>query len=1541
MSEPAHSSAPLVEYHSAGSNPLSFATLRPWRGSQDRAFEELSYQLLKDEAPEGSAPIRTGNPDGGVEWYADLPNGDQWGWQAKNISNIDALLSAMTESARAVAIERPALVRLTFVISVNLTTGTAGRQRKSQRQKYEDKVATWKRDIPGADRIDFELVQESDLLNKLVLPEHRGRAWFWWNQPVFGEAWLESLHEQQASVAGDKYRPDLQVDLPIENDLRGLGLAPLLTSEFSSLREAMLNALSNTGSVHSDDQEIELDWDNTVVVAQDIRQLLQDQALLSRAVEHFDYLRLSLNSLIDLLFDLETKCFRKRDVRGSSSEPAASRHELVKTLDTVIYRCRSLRGPASSLRDWIEEPAAYAAQTRLYFLAGPAGSGKTHLLLDGVREALDELRPAVVLHGDQFRGELWSSICAQLGLPSLGKDVLLGAMDAAAEAASANDQRFVIMIDAINETPEAQYWETYLPVLRSAIPSYSNISLAVSCRDTYIEAIDPNSERIRFTQAIHPGFAGQDIEATQKYFNHYGLVAPRIPLLTPEFTIPLFLRLYCESLYEAGSLTNTTGHEGRIAIFERYLTTKIDSIARRVFPGDVSTLSRNRNQSKVRQSLNALLDGMAEAGSEWLPISEATALVAARLDIDHDAATAILGGIELEGIVSQEPLYLHQLGDEIGLRITFQAFSDFLLLKRRLDRIGSPLSDAEFKTWLGQQASWGILEAATIMIPEIHELELPDFLGLKQEDFVWPDSGAAADYRRANRARHIMSSFATMLPYRSSSAITKRTIELLNEILKSDKLHVDGFSILYMIAPHPDNYLNAQGLHDHLSRQSMPARDSSFGIAVYNEIWNETSPITRLARWAASGPYPSYPEEVIELSATALSWLLSSPNRYMRDWVTKALVQLLHGHLDIMATLIERFWSVNDPYIVQRIVAIAYGCLMRGGHNDRQGAQRVAQEVLKRVFARPIRADELLLDAGRGVVEWATTFGVLPVDALAATKRPYGLIRPGSPPTLENLKAKYYEPYDTDRPHDESYQTVWSSLFGMADFGRYVVDSDIGFFSRYRVGQDIPKQEQVEPRLIKNRWNRFIESLSDEQRSEWEWLATVEADQASRFARVFLDPDSPHQLTDEQNELLNSSWTKPRPPRDDRFPSEFARRWIFQRMLSIGWVPRLFGERDWIIARMDQGGRSEHKAERWGKKYQWIAFHELLARVADNYQTTSYLGEREPYEGLHQLTAQREIDPSLPPIDYRSLHENRGDSSITWRPSPVRIVGTLTPRLQFHRYHSSIEEFIDDSATEPTAGSMASVLDVSSSEWIPIHCLETQSEDHNRPQVPSLEQITILRGAFLPECLAREGIEQLAAAWNERSYDFDSHGHIDCCYAGEIGWSPRSCPHHIYGPRNLGHRVETIELIDAVEGYTWEGNILDCSIGSAVLAQMPCTYLQSRMEMSFSADGPSWVDHAGNVVAVYQRSSAGPWSSAFWEVLYVRSDWVRKFLASEGLALCLITRCERRLRDEDRTYSHRHVDIWTGAAIRAEGAQIVAQDLMRVEGPNIRKSGQG
>ncbi|MEV6025327.1 hypothetical protein [Streptomyces sp. NPDC052036] len=74
------------------------------------------------------------------------------------------------------------------------------------------------------------------MLDELSKPEHRGRRWFWWNHVVLGRDWLEQRYKEQADAAGEKYRPDLQVDIPVQEDLIALGFDQAVLIHFNRLR---------------------------------------------------------------------------------------------------------------------------------------------------------------------------------------------------------------------------------------------------------------------------------------------------------------------------------------------------------------------------------------------------------------------------------------------------------------------------------------------------------------------------------------------------------------------------------------------------------------------------------------------------------------------------------------------------------------------------------------------------------------------------------------------------------------------------------------------------------------------------------------------------------------------------------------------------------------------------------------------------------------------------------------------------------------------------------------------------------------------------------------------------------------------------------------------------------------------------------------------------------------------------------------------------------------------------------------------------------
>ena len=219
-----------------------FRFLRPWRGSQHQAFEELCYQL-RDPTPKGADLVKTGTPDAGFEWYVNLRNGEQRGWQAKFTFDINTLLRLMEKSLKTVVEARPKCRRLTFCIPFDLPDAPGNGERKSARQKFEDRKKSWCRRIPGADRVRIELWSEGELLQRLVgHPAQRGMEWFFWDQEVFSPDWCAQRLNITLQAAGGRYSKMLHVDLPVAFALEGLALSKVYWQKFRSLRGAVVSA---------------------------------------------------------------------------------------------------------------------------------------------------------------------------------------------------------------------------------------------------------------------------------------------------------------------------------------------------------------------------------------------------------------------------------------------------------------------------------------------------------------------------------------------------------------------------------------------------------------------------------------------------------------------------------------------------------------------------------------------------------------------------------------------------------------------------------------------------------------------------------------------------------------------------------------------------------------------------------------------------------------------------------------------------------------------------------------------------------------------------------------------------------------------------------------------------------------------------------------------------------------------------------------------------------------------------------------------------
>src|SRR6185437_16153274 len=255
------------------------------------------------------------------------------------------------------------------------------------------------------------------------------------------------------------------------------------------------------------------------------------------------------------------------------------------------------------------------------------------------------------------------------------------------------------------------------------------------------------------------------------------------------------------------------------------------------------------------------------------------------------------------------------------------------------------------------------------------------------------------------------------------------------------------------------------------------------------------------------------------------------------------------------------------------------------------------------------------------------------------------------PRTVRQLERAYKQTsYDSPDP---GYGSLFFSMFSMGDFGRYVVESDVtGHFSNVPLMRPAPRRRKPRRRKPdKKRLAAFISGLNEDQN---DLLAGQDTD--AFYAA----------LTDEQRlELSQALDPPPVQPKSRAYPAELAQRWVFERVIVLGWTPELFGLFDRRGGYDIHAGRSAHKPERFGKKYQWIAVHELLGRVADNFHMIRRWGdEATRYTGPWQFLG-RDIDPTLPPAPRgRDLDGDEGlrptytaDDQAWWIPDGPRYAG--------------------------------------------------------------------------------------------------------------------------------------------------------------------------------------------------------------------------------------------------------------------------------------------
>jgi hypothetical protein len=686
----------------------------------------------------------------------------------------------------------------------------------------------------------------------------------------------------------------------------------------------------------------------------------------------------------------------------------------------------------------------------------------------------------------------------------------------------------------------------------------------------------------------HYGFDSIEYNASKLFFKNYNIAQPSIPLLHPEFSNPLFLKLFCEGLNKKGLTTIPDGYEGITNIIKFF----IEGIKAKL----IKKYPNIKSLKLIDKIKKALITKMIDTQS--IAYDEAFSMVE-EIVSKYRLESGLLDDLISEGLLAKNLFYIDGNYEE-GIYFAYERFEDHLkvkfLFEIYLDKNNpkesfkkEPLKNYfiidDFYSYIG------IVDAMSIQLPELCGVELIDMV--PQNELL-------------------IESFFSSFQWRKAESITT---DLTNRILKNidGNFQEDIFKVIFSNSSNPKHPLNALFLHKYLSKFTMKERDVFF-ISLLNSIYldEEVNPIKRLIEWSWSDEDKSYiSDESLLLTSITFAWFLTTSNRELRDYSTKALVSILQGRVFVLLELLKKFEAIEELYIQERLFAVAYGVVLRT--EDTKNQKELAEYIYKVIFDKDEVIPHILLrDYAKNTINYIHYLGIdLDID-IEKTRPPYKSFFPKIEALPTNEEIEKYN--DRDKNHHQSriissMQTEYGgSIYG--DFGRYEFVSKLGNFECKKNAQ-----------LISN-------------------YATK---------KIFEEYDYDGEFFDKAEKSI-----------------EYFNRHNYDRY--------------------------QHKIERIGKKYQWIATYDTFARVTDNfkmYDESSWGNDKKElqYQGSFEPYV-RDIDPTVLLKNTQVIQYDNTKQDFFWN-----------PKLDF-QWKMEHKTWIDYTKDLPNPKNLLEFLDENNQSWI-------------------------------------------------------------------------------------------------------------------------------------------------------------------------------------------------------------------------------------------------
>lgn len=1119
-------------------------------------------------------------------------------------------------------------------------------------------------------------------------------------------------------------------------------------------------------------------------------------------------------------------------------------------------------------------------------IKGEAGCGKSHLLGDVASNRIADGLPTMLLLGTDFAGGTYETIItSKVGFTGTFQEFLSSFNQIGIQVGS----RALLMIDALNEGPQAVLWKDRLSGLIKCLKDYPAIGLVVSVRDTYFNDVIPDGveDDLKATIIEHKGFKGLEYEAVRQFCLAYELNLPNVPILTPEFCNPLFLKIICDTLEASGEKDFPKGFNGVSALFSQYFN-NLD----KKFAG-------KRIEYKYRDVVSAAVKLLAfpvfEAEYNLLKMQDADKIIQ-----QHFPGCPYLLADLIDNNVLLKTKSQYSDEKEDCVVFSYQRISDFIIAREIVKKypdwesfVGNLKGDKYLKE-IVIESHWmykGVLEAFAVLIPETFSYEITDLSKFIPKDIFRRNYDLCLEF--------LSEALINSLNWRSIESINKDSIrKFLNS--KNNRVNTEVWWYkLVELSAIPNHPFNADYFHAIMMRGTMSQRDGTFqfffnGCAGYDDD-RCANPLRRLIDWAWSdGVSEKADPESARLAAIMLCWLLSSTYIKHRDEATKALVNLLSEQVDVLIGTLRLFEDVDDMYVYERLYAVAYGVALRT--SSRNGLTKLAKYVYETIFKHnnPPK-DVLLRDHARNIVEYAKyKVGLTAVD-MKKVRPPYTSKLPIWPTDdeVKYLHVDYNEPDFKERKGPEQNQ-IWESVKGgLADFWNKLAGPKIEDFYPISIAEE--KEFDKALRMFKGSMKELASYVCEGK--------AVLALNRQKGSRDISENDKIFEticngieqlISEEQKRALYDIMIpfkmKELPLQNHyhvRFPTDGVRNWLVKRAYDLGFDANLHGNydrfaKDWTFR------NSDNRIDRIGKKYQWIAFHEIMGILADNYKymdddANEGAGGYELFHGTWQSFL-RNINPSMIArvnnVDSDDPDDSREAEEQEWYKDE---------EFDNWKYSGTNESWASMVRDLPDPVSLIQKLDDAGIEWLTLNNSRSWDEpkdigkekyDHNllKHDVFLAADAILVKQQdkeraiqSLDDRILWDGIEIPTDDWqylvNREKYWSPAYKDV---YRDRQGWSNSI----------EGLDVSYIYSCEKACGYI-EG---DCS-GTIRNYSIPCRLIFEGIGMEYDSHDGQYLDKDGNLVAFTYG----------YDQILVKKEPLLRFLEQSGLVILWIVRGEKRV----------------------------------------------